>query len=65
MNIYTVAYKFDLSETNYGIDIFTNKKKAINMAKYYRETLHCAFVALRHDKSTSTGECIIQGLFVF
>lgn len=65
MYIYTVAYKFNLSETNYGIDIFTNKTKAINKAKFYREKLHCALVTLRHYKSTNTGQCIIQGIFVF
>ena len=65
LNIYILAYKYEACETTAGILIFTNKKLAIKTAQYYRDSLDCYFVSLRHDKQSSDGLCNIIGFIEF
>lgn len=65
MNIYTLTYKFNQFDTDYGVLIFTNRNEAKEMARYYRDTLFCFHVSLRHDKSTHIGWCDIIGFIDF
>ena len=65
MNIYSLAYKYNIEETTNGILLFTNKKLAIETARYYRDRLHCAFTSLRHDKQSACGMCDIKGFIDF
>lgn len=64
-NIYILSYKYNLSETNSGILTFTKKQEAIYSARYYRDTLHCEVVTLRHDKQCYSGWCDIIGFIDF
>lgn len=65
LNIYILAYKYNANETTPGILTFTNKKIAVETAKYYRNSLHCDFVSLRHDKQSSDGICNMIGFVEF
>ena len=68
-NIYIVMYIFEPqpqeSHVHPGFLSFTAKNAAIEAARYYRDELHCAFVALRHDRQCNSGWCDIIGFIDF
>lgn len=64
-NIYVLAYKYKANESNPGILTFTNKKRAIECARYYRYSWHCEYVALRHDQQRIDGVCDSVGFIEF
>lgn len=64
-NIYVLGYKYNTSDLFPGILTFTNKKTAIEWARYYHYSMQCEFVALRHDKKGADGKCEIVGFIEF
>lgn len=64
-NIYVLAYKYNANESTPGILTFTNKKSAIEWARYYRYSQLCEFVTLRHDRQRIDGVCDIVGFIDF
>lgn len=64
-NIYLLTYKYALSDTSCGVLTFTNKSEAVEIARYYRDNLHCPFVSLRHDRQSHSGWCDIIGFIDF
>lgn len=64
-NIYILAYKVHDDNLFPDIMTFTNKQQAIETARYYRDTMYCAFVSLRHDKQCHSGWCDIKGFIDF
>ncbi len=67
MNIYVLSYKAFADNLTPGILTFTNKKDALKAARYYRDNLNFAIVALRHDKKNKykNGACDIEGFIEF
>lgn len=64
-NIYVLAVKYDAKDSTPGILTFTNKKIAIEKARYYHYSEQCYLVTLRHDKQKSDGTCDIVGYVEF
>lgn len=64
-NIYVLAYKYSAKDSTPGILTFTNKKIAIEWARYYHYSIQCEFVTLRHDKQKIDGACDIVGFVEF
>lgn len=64
-NIYVLAYKYKANDSTTGILTFTNKKSAIEWARYYRSSIHCEFVTLRQDRQRIDGVCDIVGFIDF
>lgn len=64
-NIYVLVYKYDAKDLTPGIRTFTNKKSAIEWARYYHDSIQCEFVELRHDRQRIDGVCDIVGFIDF
>ena len=63
--IYLLSVKFDSQQTYCGLYSFTRKRAAIEIARFYRDCLHCDFVTLRQDKQCVDGVCDIIGYIDF